>query len=43
MLLEASLPKQMNPLRLKCEYATLDIILKRMKVDENQSVLWMPF
>lgn len=43
MLLEASPPKQMSPLMLKWEYTTLDVILKRMKVDKNQSVLEIPF
>lgn len=43
MQLEASIPKQMNPLILKYEYTILDITLKRMKVDENQNVLLMPF
>lgn len=40
---EVSIPKQMNPLILKYEYTILDVTLKRMKVDENQNVLLMPF
>lgn len=43
MHLEVSIPKQMNPLILKYEYTILDVTLKRMKVDENQNVLLMPF
>lgn len=43
MLLEASIPKQMNPLVRKCEDTTLDVTLKRMEVDESQNVLLLSF
>lgn len=39
MLLEASLPKQMNPLMFKYEYTTLDVILKGTKVGKNQCAI----
>ena len=41
MLLEVSFLKQMNHLVLKWEYTTLNVILKRIKVDKNQSLLSM--